>query len=94
MYLSTVRLTVILLSLNSVIMADNWGHWRGPTGNGVAPHGAPPTEWSSTKNIKWKVELPGRENSSPVVWETRVFVTTAEIVEPAKDGAFPGRVHT
>jgi len=70
-------------------MADNWGHWRGPTGNGVALHATPPTEWSSTKNIKWKVELPGRENSSPVVWGTQVFVTTAEIVEPAKDGTFP-----
>ncbi len=89
MYLATVRLTVILLSLNSVIMADNWGHWRGPTGNGVAPHGAPPTEWSSTKNVRWKVELPGRENSSPIVWENRVFVTTSQVVEPAKDGKLP-----
>ncbi len=89
MCLNMVRLTLILLTLNSVTMADNWGHWRGPTGNGVALHGTPPTEWSSTKNIKWKVELPGRENSSPVVWETRVFVTTAEILEPAKDGTFP-----
>ena len=70
-------------------MADNWGHWRGPTGNGVALHGSPPTEWSSTKNIKWKVELTGRENSSPVVWESQVFVTTAEILEPAGNGILP-----
>ena len=89
MCLAIVRLTLILLTLNTVIMADNWGHWRGPTGNGVALHGTPPTEWSSTKNIKWKVELTGRENSSPVVWETRVFVTTAEILEPAGEGTLP-----
>ena len=29
--------------------ADNWGHWRGPTGNGVAENATPPTEWSDTK---------------------------------------------
>ena len=89
MYLSIIRLTLFLLTLNSVTVADNWGHWRGPTGNGVALHGSPPTEWSSTKNIKWKVELTGRENSSPVVWESQVFVTTAESLEPAGEGSLP-----
>lgn len=86
MFLTTIRLLLILPLLESRLVADNWGHWRGPTGNGIALHGAPPTEWSTTKNIKWKVELPGRENSSPVVWEDQVFVTTAEIVEPASEG--------
>ena len=83
---TTIRLLLFLLMMESVAMADNWGHWRGPTGNGIALQGTPPTEWSTTKNIKWKVALPGRENSSPIVWEDQVFVTTAEIVEPARDG--------
>ena len=48
-----------------------------PTGNGVATQGSPPTEWSDTKNVKWKVEIPGRENSSPVIWDQQVFVSTA-----------------
>jgi outer membrane protein assembly factor BamB len=82
-----VVLTVAVL--DSTGAADNWGHWRGPTGNGVAPDAAPPTVWSATKNIKWKVALPGRENSSPIVWEHRVFVTTAQVVEAAKDGTLP-----
>lgn len=65
------------VSFSPLAHADNWGHWRGPNGNGAALNASPPTEWSKTKNVKWKVDLPGRENSSPVVWEDQVFVSTA-----------------
>ena len=61
----------------STVMADNWAHWRGPTGNGAAPDAHPPVEWSSTKNVKWKVAIPGRGTGSPVIWKDRVFVVTA-----------------
>jgi outer membrane protein assembly factor BamB len=74
---SAASLTIVFLSLCSLARADNWGHWRGPNGNGAAVNASPPTEWSSSKNVKWKAELPGRENSSPVVWENQVFSTTA-----------------
>lgn len=57
--------------------ADNWGHWRGPTGNGTAENATPPTEWSDTKNVKWKVAIPGRGSGSPVIWEDQVFVVTS-----------------
>lgn len=72
-----------LLSLLSIcftgsfVSADNWGHWRGPTGNGVAPTGNPPTKWTETANVKWKVAIPGRGSGSPVIWDDRVFVVTA-----------------
>jgi outer membrane protein assembly factor BamB len=54
-----------------------WGHWRGPLGNGVAPAATPPTEFNGTKNIRWKAAIPGRGSSSPVVWDDSVFVTSA-----------------
>lgn len=57
--------------------ADNWSHWRGPNGNGVAPDANPPTQWSSSENIKWKIEIPGKGSGSPVVWEDNVFVVSA-----------------
>jgi len=44
---------------------------------GVAPHGDPPVHWSETKNVRWKMTLPGRGHSSPVVWGDRVYVTAA-----------------
>lgn len=55
----------------------NWHQWRGPEATGVAPLGKPPTEWSETKNIKWKVEIPGHGSASPIVWGDRIFVLTA-----------------
>ena len=77
-----LALVLVLVLMSPVALADNWGHWRGPTGNGAAPMATPPTEWSTTKNIKWKVEVPGIGSSSPVIWGDQVFVTTAV----SKDG--------
>lgn len=57
--------------------AHNWHQWRGPQANGFAPKGNPPTEWSATKNIKWKVAIPGHGSASPIIWGDRVFILTA-----------------
>jgi len=54
-----------------------WPQWRGPHATGVSSTANPPLEWSETKNVKWKVEIPGRGSSSPIVWGDRVFVLTA-----------------
>ena len=54
-----------------------WGQWRGPEATGVSRTANPPTEWSETKNIRWKVEIPGRGTGSPVVWGDRVYLMTA-----------------
>ncbi len=69
--------TALVLASSVSVLADNWPHWRGIGGNGVASNASPPTEWSDTKNVKWKVRIPGRGSGSPVIWEDRVFVTTA-----------------
>lgn len=55
----------------------HWPQWRGPLGTGVAPNADPPVEWSETKNIRWKVPLPGKGHSTPIVWGDRIFLTTA-----------------
>lgn len=55
----------------------NWPSWRGPLHNGTAPEATPPTEWSDTKNVKWKIALPGHGSATPVVWGDRVFVLAA-----------------
>tara|TARA_R110002049_G_scaffold27321_2_gene94340 strand:- start:608321 stop:609631 length:1311 start_codon:yes stop_codon:yes gene_type:complete len=73
----TILLLISTAITSSACFADNWAHWRGPTGNGVATEGQPPTMWSATENVKWKVEIPGKGSGSPVVWNDRVFVVTA-----------------
>lgn len=55
----------------------NWPQWRGPEANGVAPEGNPPLEWSETKNVKWKIEIPGKGHATPIIWEDKVFIQTA-----------------
>ncbi len=77
-----ICVAMLFVLLSPLASADNWGHWRGPIGNGTALNASPPTEWSSTKNVKWKVEIPGIGSSSPVIWGDQVFVTTAV----SKDG--------
>ncbi|MFN3194155.1 MAG: PQQ-binding-like beta-propeller repeat protein [Aureliella sp.] len=57
--------------------AEDWLHWRGPTGNGTAIEAKPPTEWGQDKNIKWKVPVPGKGSGSPIVVGDRVFVVSA-----------------
>jgi outer membrane protein assembly factor BamB len=54
-----------------------WPQWRGPDATGVSKHANPPIEWNETKNIRWKVEIPGRGFASPVVWGDRIFVLSA-----------------
>ena len=54
-----------------------WPQWRGPYATGVSRSADPPLEWSETKNVRWKVEIPGRGAASPVVWGDRLFLLTA-----------------
>lgn len=54
-----------------------WPQWRGPLGTGLAPDADPPVEWSENENVRWKVELPGRGHSTPIVWGDRIFLTAA-----------------
>ncbi len=57
--------------------AENWPQWRGPGGNGVSAEKGLPSEWSATRNIAWKADIPGRGHSSPVVWGKQIFLTTS-----------------
>ena len=55
----------------------NWPAWRGPNATGVSTSAKPPAEWGESKNIRWKVEIPGRGSSTPIVWGSRVYILTA-----------------
>jgi len=69
------------LLLCQCVKAENWAHWRGPTGNGVEVSGKPPIQWSDAENVKWKVAIPGLSSGSPVIWNDRVFVVSAVPVD-------------
>src|SRR5713226_2937901 len=78
--LSAARVLVTLVALAVTLRAapdslheHYWPQWRGPYATGVSRVANPPIEWSEAKNVRWKVEIPGRGSSSPVIWGNRVF---------------------
>ena len=64
-----------------------WPTWRGPNADGVAVQGNPPTTWSETENIKWKVKMPDSGDCTPVIWGDKIFIQTA--VPTAEDKRVP-----
>lgn len=73
----------------SEAQSDNWAQWRGPDATGASQSANPPTSWSETENIKWKVAVPGKGSSSPIVWGDRVYVMSAVMTDRQKEGAAP-----
>ena len=57
----------------------NWPSFRGANAVGVAEGYPLPSTWNLEKseNIRWKIPIPGLGLSSPIVWESRIFVSTA-----------------
>src|SRR5881396_831418 len=69
---------------DSAALPNNWPQWRGPLANGVAPFAHPPIRWSETNNVRWKVPLPGKGHSTPIIFGEYVFVSAAVPVGPAQ----------
>ena len=57
--------------------ASYWTRWRGPSGQGTVAGTNYVDTWSDTTNVKWKVRVPGRGHSSPIIWKDHIFLTTA-----------------
>lgn len=70
-------IVTIVLAVATVGRAENWPCFRGPSHQGISHETKVPTEWSGTTNVLWKTPIPGQGWSSPIVFEDRVFVTTA-----------------
>ena len=52
-----------------------WPRWRGPSGQGLVQGSGYPDRWSATENVVWRTPVPGRGNSSPIVWDDHIFLT-------------------
>ena len=88
----TVKVTLCLLLVSTAcVQAENWPSWRGPTFNGVAPRGDYPVKWSPSENVAWKIALPGKGTSTPIVWDKSIYLTCQEtarnsVVALGRDG--------
>ena len=59
------------------IVESSWHQWRGPEADGTSTTADPPTTWSETEHVKWKVPIDGMGSSSPIVWGDKIFLLTA-----------------
>ena len=77
---------------------ENWPGWRGPTGMGHTDEKNLPLTWGgkTQENVLWKAALfpsdkvRGDQNqSSPIVWDQRVFVTVSFWPEGSPEKDYP-----
>jgi outer membrane protein assembly factor BamB len=71
----TRRTLCTLPWLSAGLRAADWPNWRGPSSDGVSAEKSLPLRWSRTENVRWRVALPERGNSTPIVWRDRIFLT-------------------
>ena len=67
-------LGVLMVFAAATLAADNWPQWRGPALNGVSTEKGLPVKWSTTENITWKIPMPGRSGSTPIIWGENIFL--------------------
>jgi outer membrane protein assembly factor BamB len=70
-------LVLILGGLTSAALAGNWDRFRGPNGTGVVDDKDVPLTFGVKENVVWKVPLSGAGNSSPIIWDKRLFMQSA-----------------
>lgn len=78
--LKTILKLLLVLAVSiplSPVQSQNWPCWRGPDGDGVSFESNLPVEWDSMENVIWKCKVPGTGHSSPVIWENKLFITSA-----------------
>ena len=72
-----LALLAVLLTAVLGAHAENWPRFRGPNGQGHSAETSVPVRWSATNGIAWQTPIPGDGWSSPVVWDGKVFLTSA-----------------
>ena len=54
--------------------AQEWTRFRGPNGSGISAATGLPITWTDD-DYNWKVDLPVKGSSSPVLWGKQIFLT-------------------
>ena len=65
---------IVACAAAASLSAENWPQWRGPALNGVSTEKGLPIKWSETENITWKLPMPGRSGSTPIIWGETIFL--------------------
>lgn len=74
---TSVVILVVMTRFGTPLRGDSpaWSRFRGGSASGVQPESTVPVTWSDTENLCWRLPLPGRGSSSPVIWQDRIYLT-------------------
>ncbi len=72
----TASVVILVVSLATVLSADDWPHWRGPFASGLSSEKGLPVEWSDRAGVAWRSPVRGLGISSPIISGNLVFVTS------------------
>jgi len=70
-------LLIAFINFITETQAQNWPNWRGSNGDGTSTETNLPVQWDSNKNVIWKSIVPGTGHSSPIIWEDKLFTSSA-----------------
>ena len=68
-------MSFLIITTQSAAADINWPRWRGPNNNGSITSGNYPVKWDLEK-VLWKIEVPGKGFSTPIVWDKKIYLTT------------------
>ena len=70
---------MVCLLVSVQVLAGDWPHWRGPFLNGSSEEKNLPSSWSKTENVAWVVSLPGHSSATPIIANSKVFVSSTDM---------------
>jgi len=74
-----IRISFLIFVFGLPIMAGNWPQWRGLHQTGHAEESSLPQDFGPGKNMAWKTKIPGAGGSTPIIWNSHVFLTGTDL---------------
>lgn len=75
---SRISLALFIVPVLLPGLAEDWPQWRGPSLNGTSTEKNLPVHWSTTENVAWKLAMPGKTGSTPIIWGNYIFLSVAD----------------
>jgi outer membrane protein assembly factor BamB len=73
-----ISLALFIFALSLPGLAEDWPQWRGPSLNGMSTEKNLPVHWSTTENVSWKLAMPSKTGSTPIIWGNYIFLNVAD----------------
>ena len=73
-----ISLASFIVAFSLQGLAEDWPQWRGPSLNGLSTEKNLPVHWSTTENVAWKLAMPSKTASTPIIWGNYIFLNVAD----------------